>query len=42
MRYCQDIVDNNMGMVLALNEYIALYIVTILQFMLILENQRIS
>lgn len=42
MRCCQDIVDSKMGMILAFNKYIALYIVTLLQFTGILENQMIN
>ena len=34
MRCCQDIVGSKMDMILALNAYIALYLVTILQFIL--------
>lgn len=35
MRCYQDIVDTKMGMILALHENIALYLVTVLQFILI-------
>lgn len=42
MNWCQGIVDSKMGTVLAPNEYIALSIVIVLQFFLILENQRMN